>query len=173
MSRDNRLYLAWLVALAAMLGSLYFSELRQFRPCILCWYQRVMMYPLVVILGIAALKGDHSVRRYVLALAVIGWGTALFQNLETWGVVPTIRALRNHGERVRQAEVERALRSLQHLSAGDQEAIDALTRALLNKLLHSPTVRLRQAAGNGRGTGVLDTVRYLFELEPEAVPHED
>lgn len=92
MTRDNRLYLAWVVALVATIGSLYFSEVREFRPCILCWYQRVMMYPLVVILGIAALKGDHSVRRYVLALAVIGWGTALFQNLETWGVVPTIRA---------------------------------------------------------------------------------
>lgn len=88
-------------------------------------------------------------------------------------VVPTIRALRDHGERVRQAEVERALRSMQHLSSDDQLAIDALTRALLNKLLHSPTVRLRQAAGNGRGTGVLDTVRYLFELEPDAAPHED
>jgi glutamyl-tRNA reductase len=88
-------------------------------------------------------------------------------------VVPTIRALRDHGERVRQAEVERALRGLRHLSADDQQAIDALTRALMNKLLHAPTVRLRQAAGNGRGTGVLDTVRYLFELEQEGAPADD
>jgi glutamyl-tRNA reductase len=80
-------------------------------------------------------------------------------------VVPTIRALRDRGEALRQAEVERALRSLAHLSPEDQLAIDALTRALVNKMLHSPTARLRQAAGNGRGTGVLDTVRYLFELD--------
>ncbi|HEX6038458.1 glutamyl-tRNA reductase [Longimicrobium sp.] len=85
-------------------------------------------------------------------------------------VVPTIRALRDRGEALRQAEVERALRSLSHLSPEDQLAIDALTRALVNKVLHAPTARLRQAAGNGRGTGVLDTVRYLFELD--AGPHE-
>jgi glutamyl-tRNA reductase len=80
-------------------------------------------------------------------------------------VVPTIRALRDHGEEVRRAEVERALRQLSHLSAEDQIAIDALTRTLVNKVLHAPTARLRQAAGNGRGTGVLDTARYLFGLD--------
>jgi glutamyl-tRNA reductase len=85
-------------------------------------------------------------------------------------VVPTIRALRDRGEAVRQAELERALRTLSHLSPEDQLAIDALTRSLVNKVLHAPTARLRQAAGNGRGTGVLDTVRYLFELD--AGPHE-
>ena len=84
-------------------------------------------------------------------------------------VVPTIRALRDRGEEMRRAEVERALRQLAHLSPEDQLAIDALTRTLVNKVLHAPTARLREAAGNGRGTGVLDTVRYLFELDPE--PH--
>jgi glutamyl-tRNA reductase len=82
-------------------------------------------------------------------------------------VVPTIRALRDRGEEMRRAEVERALRQLSHLSPEDQLAIDALTRALVNKVLHAPTARLRSAAGNGRGTGVLDTVRYLFELDHE------
>jgi glutamyl-tRNA reductase len=89
----------------------------------------------------------------------------------TWysslAVVPTIRALRDRGEAVRRAEVERALRQLSHLSPEDQLAIDALTRSLVNKVLHAPTARLREAAGNGRGTGVLDTVRYLFELDHE------
>ncbi|MBV9108350.1 MAG: glutamyl-tRNA reductase [Gemmatimonadetes bacterium] len=88
-------------------------------------------------------------------------------------VVPTIRALRDHGERVRQEETERALHRLSHLSDDDRAAVDALTRALLNKLLHAPTVRLREAAGNGRGTGVLDTVRYLFELDPESARKDD
>ncbi|HEX8392176.1 MAG TPA: glutamyl-tRNA reductase, partial [Longimicrobium sp.] len=82
-------------------------------------------------------------------------------------VVPTIRALRDRGEEVRRGEVERAMRQLAHLSPQDQAAIDALTRAVVNKVLHAPTVRLRSAAGNGRGTGVLDTVRYLFELDAE------
>lgn len=80
-------------------------------------------------------------------------------------VVPTIRALRERSEGVRQAELERALRQLSHLSPEDQLAIDALTRTLVNKVLHAPTARLKQAAGNGRGTGVLDTARYLFELD--------
>ncbi|MVN89024.1 disulfide bond formation protein B [Deinococcus sp. HMF7620] len=88
MTRDNRLYLAWVVALVATLGSLYFSEVRQFNPCILCWFQRIFMYPLAVILGVAALGGDLRVRRYVVPLAGIGVLVALYHNLETWGVVP-------------------------------------------------------------------------------------
>ncbi|HEX2202842.1 MAG TPA: glutamyl-tRNA reductase [Longimicrobium sp.] len=94
-----------------------------------------------------------------------GWYSGL-------AVVPTIRALRDRGEALRQAEVERALRGLAHLSDADREAVEALTRSLTNKLLHAPTARLRKAAGNGRGTGVIDTARYLFELDqPE--PHKD
>lgn len=92
MTRDNRIYLAWVVALVATLGSLYFSEIRLFRPCILCWYQRICMYPLVLILGIAAFRSDFGIRRYVLPLALIGALTGLYQNLETWGVVPTLKA---------------------------------------------------------------------------------
>ncbi|GGL05704.1 disulfide bond formation protein B [Deinococcus radiotolerans] len=92
MSRDNRLYAAWVVSLIATLGSLYFSEIRHFNPCILCWFQRICMYPLAIILGVAALSGDLRVRRYALPLAGIGVLIALYQNLETWGVVPTLRA---------------------------------------------------------------------------------
>ena len=82
-------------------------------------------------------------------------------------IVPTIRELRERTEQFRQAEVERALKRLAHLAPEDQQAIDALTRALTNKLLHAPTVRLRHAAGNGRGTSVVDTARYLFQLDAE------
>jgi glutamyl-tRNA reductase len=88
-------------------------------------------------------------------------------------VVPTIRDLRERGETLRRGEVERALRRLQHLPAEDQAAIDAMTRALLNKLLHAPTIRLREAAGNGRGTTVLDSVRYLFELDEDPADGEE
>lgn len=91
MTRDNRLYLAWVVALVATLGSLYFSEIRGFRPCVLCWYQRIGMYPLVILLGIAAFRSDYGIRKYALSLAAVGWLMALYQNLETWGVVPTLK----------------------------------------------------------------------------------
>jgi glutamyl-tRNA reductase len=100
------------------------------------------------------------------AEGIVGQGVAEFWSwYASLAVVPTIRELREHGEQLRRDETERVLRQLGHLSEGDRQAVDALTRAILNKLLHTPTVRLREAAGNGRGTGVLDTVRYLFELD--------
>lgn len=92
MSRDNRLYLAWVVALVATLGSLYFSEVRHFAPCILCWYQRTMMYPLALLLGVAALCGDLGIRRYGLTLAAVGWLVSITQNLEVWGVIKSLKA---------------------------------------------------------------------------------
>ena len=47
------IYIAYLQAWIATLGSLYFSEVRQFQPCLLCWYQRILMYPLIIIFGVA------------------------------------------------------------------------------------------------------------------------
>jgi disulfide bond formation protein DsbB len=66
------LWLAVLVAAVSTAGSLYLSEVAGFVPCALCWYQRIAMYPLVVILGVAAVRGDASVRRYAVPVAVIG-----------------------------------------------------------------------------------------------------
>jgi disulfide bond formation protein DsbB len=66
------LVLAWVVATVATLGSLYYSEVAHLPPCKLCWFQRIAMYPLPVILGIAAWKRDRGVRRYVIPLAGIG-----------------------------------------------------------------------------------------------------
>lgn len=100
------------------------------------------------------------------AEAIIASGVADYWRwYASLAVVPTIRELRARGESVRQQEVEKTLRRLSHLPAEDQAAIDALTRALVNKLLHEPTVRLRDAAGNGRGTRVIDSLRYLFDLD--------
>jgi disulfide bond formation protein DsbB len=73
-AREHRsvLSLAWLFSLVATLGSLYFSEIVGFVPCLLCWYQRIAMYPLVIILGVAAVRGDAGVARYAGPLAFIG-----------------------------------------------------------------------------------------------------
>lgn len=68
----SSLVLAWIVAAVATLGSLYYSEVAHFLPCKLCWYQRIAMYPLAVVLGIAALRSDHGIRRYVLPVVTIG-----------------------------------------------------------------------------------------------------
>ncbi len=61
----SALWLAWLVALVATGGSLYFSEVAGFLPCVLCWYQRIGMYPLAVVLLVAALRRDPGVAVYV------------------------------------------------------------------------------------------------------------
>lgn len=76
------LYAAWLVAVVATLGSLYFSEVRLFVPCTLCWYQRILMYPLAVVLGIAAWRGDAGIVRYVLPLSTFGAIVAGYHLLE-------------------------------------------------------------------------------------------
>src|SRR5699024_5793827 len=80
--RQFSLYAAWLVSVVATLGSLYFSEIRGYIPCELCWYQRILMYPLTLILGIATFQNDRSVKKYALPLAVIGWPISLFHYLE-------------------------------------------------------------------------------------------
>jgi glutamyl-tRNA reductase len=79
--------------------------------------------------------------------------------------VPVVTDLRAQMERVREREVSEALRRLGHLSAEDREAIEQLSRAMMNKFLHEPSVRLKSAAANGRGLGVVDSARYLFGLE--------
>ncbi|MDQ6419795.1 disulfide oxidoreductase [Paenibacillus sp. LHD-117] len=76
--RRNALYLAWLVAVVATLGSLYFSEIEGYIPCDLCWFQRILMYPLSVILGIAAFYNEHTIRKYVLPLSIVGMGISTF-----------------------------------------------------------------------------------------------
>lgn len=69
---NKSLLLAWVTALIATIGSLYFSEVRYFIPCTLCWYQRIFMYPLVFILGIAFYRTDKEIYRYTLPLTIIG-----------------------------------------------------------------------------------------------------
>jgi len=80
----NALWMAFWVALLATMGSLYFSEFAQFDPCRLCWYQRIAMYPLVVILGIAAVRRDDGVRIYARALATIGAVIAAYHVAFEW-----------------------------------------------------------------------------------------
>lgn len=69
---NKSLLLSWVAALIATLGSLYFSEVLHYIPCTLCWYQRIFMYPLAIILGIAVYRNDIGVHKYVLPLSVVG-----------------------------------------------------------------------------------------------------
>lgn len=88
-------------------------------------------------------------------------------------VVPVIQNLRGRWEAVRQSELDRLLKRLDHMPTGDREAVAAFSKRLLNKLLHEPTSRLREGAGNGRGPEIIDALRYLHDLEddgPELAP---
>lgn len=72
------LYFAWIVSVVATLGSLYFSEVLEYIPCELCWYQRIFMYPLSLILGIAAYSSNTSIKKYVLPLSIIGGSISVY-----------------------------------------------------------------------------------------------
>ena len=79
---------AWLVASVATLGALFFGEVMQLPPCVLCWYQRIFMFPLVLILPIGLFPFDRNVVRYALPLAVIGCLFAVFHLLLIARVIP-------------------------------------------------------------------------------------
>ena len=66
------LFIIWATSFIATTSSLYLSEILKYEPCSLCWYQRVFMYPLVIILGIATVKKDYKIIIYGLILSIIG-----------------------------------------------------------------------------------------------------
>lgn len=78
---NNGLHLSWAIAVVATLGSLYFSEIKGYMPCKLCWYQRILMYPQVILLGVASIRGHRSVYQYTLPMTVLGMGVSLYHYL--------------------------------------------------------------------------------------------
>ena len=82
LKQQYALFISWVIALVAMLGSLYFSEIRQFVPCTMCWYQRICMYPLVLILGIGSFQNDFNVKKIALPLSIIGLMISTWHYLE-------------------------------------------------------------------------------------------
>jgi glutamyl-tRNA reductase len=99
------------------------------------------------------------------AEAIIREGVGEFSHwYRALDVVPLIRELRERAEQLRAQEVDRALRAHPDFSEEEREAVDALTRQLLAKLLHEPTVRLRAAAATGENTEIVEAVRQLLEL---------
>jgi disulfide bond formation protein DsbB len=81
---DAGVWLAFLVAATSTVGSLYFSEVAEFVPCRLCWFQRIAMYPLAAVLLVGAIRRDAAVRWYAAPLAVIGAGIAGYHMLIEW-----------------------------------------------------------------------------------------
>jgi len=87
--------------------------------------------------------------------------------LRSLDIVPVVRALRAKAERIRLAETKKALRQLEHLDEEDRHRVEFLARSVLDRLLHEPTLRLKEAAGKGRGNEYAAAVRHLFDLSEE------
>ena len=82
------LFLCWLLVSVSALGSLFFSYVMEFAPCVLCWYQRIFLFPLVLILAIGLFPFDKKVVKFALPLAIVGWLTAAYHNLLYAGIIP-------------------------------------------------------------------------------------
>ncbi|MBF0401591.1 MAG: disulfide bond formation protein B [Magnetococcales bacterium] len=82
------IFVAWIVVASATLGSLFFSEVMGVPICVLCWYQRIALYPLTFILAVGLFPYDPKVVRYAGVLTGAGWLIALFHVLLVAGVIP-------------------------------------------------------------------------------------
>ncbi|HUX34513.1 MAG TPA: glutamyl-tRNA reductase [Gemmatimonadaceae bacterium] len=81
--------------------------------------------------------------------------------------VPVLTTFRSRMDALREAELASAMRRLRGLTPEQQASVEYLAKSLMNKFMHEPSVRLRAAASNGRGLGVVDAMRYLFALDSE------
>lgn len=88
MTRTTWIFLSWLIALFATGGSLFFSEVMLLPPCTLCWWQRIAMFPLVLILGTALLKDSSEAHWFGLPLSVAGLLVASYHNLLYYHFIP-------------------------------------------------------------------------------------
>ena len=87
-SRLHLLIASWLVALLSTLAALFIGEVMGQTPCNLCWFQRAFMFPLAVMLTVAAYVSDTSIWRYALPVAAIGWLLSLYHSLLYVGIIP-------------------------------------------------------------------------------------
>ncbi len=82
------LFRCWFLVTSSTLGSIFFSSVMEFAPCVLCWYQRICLFPLVLIIGMGLFPVDKKVVRYALPLAITGWLIALYHSLLYSGIIP-------------------------------------------------------------------------------------
>lgn len=86
--KEIPLYWAWTLALIGVMGSLFFSEVMNFIPCSLCWYQRIFMYSLLLVLTFGIAKDKENTREFALVLSVPGLVLSIYHNLLQWGIIP-------------------------------------------------------------------------------------
>lgn len=120
----------------ATLGALFFSEIMELPPCVLCWYQRIFMFPLVVVLAVGLFPFDGALFRFALPLAIGGWLVALFHVLLVAGVIP--EAIRPCSQGIPCSEVQ-----LEWLGFLNIPVLSFLAFSAMNVLLVTAYVRSR------------------------------
>lgn len=85
--QKNALYLILAQAIVALVGSLYFSDVKGFEPCVLCWYQRICMYALIPLVITGIVRKEHKLYQYILPFASIGIIISTYHNLLYTGII--------------------------------------------------------------------------------------
>lgn len=139
---------------------------RDVEPAVGAIGDNVFLYDIDDLQGVVAAGLEARKREVTRAEHIVGQEVGFFWEwYQGRGVVEAIRALRAKAEHIRDQELAKVLKQLNHLEAADREQVVYLARALTNKLLHDPTVRLRGSVGNGREGQVTDALLYLFDLK--------
>jgi len=126
----------------------------------------VFLYDIDDLNGVVESNLEERMREAHLAEAIIDEEVSSFLDwLDSMEVVPTVAAIRAKAEVIRGAEMEKAFKRLGNMSEADRKTIDALTCAIVNKLLHGPTARLKASAGTKEGIGYVESARYLYGLD--------
>lgn len=86
--QKQSLYIILAISVLGTLGSLFFSEILKFAPCSLCWYQRIALYPMIVISALGIILNDRNSYKYIFLFPVFGMFTAIFHNLLYLGAIP-------------------------------------------------------------------------------------
>jgi glutamyl-tRNA reductase len=134
----------------------------------------VFLYDLDDLRAVVSANVERRHRELPAAEQVIGEEVEKYwQWVAGLAAVPVVTQFRDEMNRVRERELAAALRRFGDLTPAQREALELFSQSLMNKFLHEPTVRLRAAAANGRGLGVVDAARYLFALDERPAPPGD
>jgi glutamyl-tRNA reductase len=136
--------------------------------------ENVFLYDLDDLRGMVSANVERRQRELPAAEALIAEeGETFWQWVAGLAAVPVLTQLRDEMNRVRAREVAAAMKRLGDLPPEQRAVVEQLAQSLTNKFLHEPSVRLRAAAANGRGLGVVDAVRYLFALDAQPGERQD
>src|SRR4030095_9701884 len=104
--RDIFAYAAWVIALLATVGSLFFSEVMGVPAGVLCWYQGIAMYPLVLVIAAGIILRDARMRAYALPLCLAGLAISVYHNLLYYGVIPATLTPCSEGASCTEKQIE-------------------------------------------------------------------